>query len=84
MMVRLNGCNNVNADIKKEFDSEPVYNKKYLKTKILSYGNKSTNFQDKEIAEAGSDYTCLAVINVNSGLKKDEHYYRQALLKECK
>ena len=25
---------NVNADIKKEFDSEPVYNKKFLETKI--------------------------------------------------
>ena len=24
----------VSADIKKEFDSEPVYNKNYLKTKI--------------------------------------------------
>ena len=30
------------ADIKKEFDSEPVYNKKYLKTKIKSYGDEAT------------------------------------------
>ena len=26
----------VSADIKKEFDSKPVYNKKFLKTKIKS------------------------------------------------
>ena len=32
----------VNADIKKEFDSEPVYNKKYLKTKIKSHGDEVT------------------------------------------
>ena len=30
----------VSADIKKEFDSEPVYNKKFLKTKIKSCGNE--------------------------------------------
>ena len=27
---------------------------------------------------------CLAVINVGSALKKDENYYLQAFLKECK
>ena len=30
----------VSADIKKGFDSEPVYNKNYLKTKIKSHGNE--------------------------------------------
>ena len=29
---------NVSANIKKEFDSEHAYNKKFLKTKMLSYG----------------------------------------------
>ena len=42
--------NKVNADIKKEFDSEPVYNKKILKTKIKSYGDKATDFHDKGIS----------------------------------
>ena len=27
------------ADIKKEFDSRPAYNKKFLKTKIKSHGD---------------------------------------------
>ena len=39
----------VSADIKKESDSEPVYNKKLLKTKIKSYGDEVTYFHDKEI-----------------------------------
>ena len=30
----------VRADIKKNFDSEPVYNKKFLKTKIKSHGDE--------------------------------------------
>ena len=32
------------ADIKKEFDSEPVYNKKKLKTKIKSHDDEVTDF----------------------------------------
>ena len=38
----------VSADIKKEFDSKPVYNKNYLKTKIKSHGNDFTDFYDKK------------------------------------
>ena len=39
----------VSADIKKEFDSEPVYNKEFLKTKINSHGDEVTDFYDKEV-----------------------------------
>ena len=39
----------VNADIKIEFDSEPVYNKYYLKTTIKSHGDEVTDFYDKKI-----------------------------------
>ena len=38
----------VSTDIKKEFDSKLVYNKNYLKTKIKSYGNEVTDFDDKK------------------------------------
>ena len=38
----------VSADIKKEFDSVPVYNKNYLKTKIKSHGDKVSDFYDKK------------------------------------
>ena len=34
--------------IKSEFDSEPVYNKEFLKTKIKSHGNEVTDFYDKK------------------------------------
>ena len=39
----------VSADIKKEFDSELVYNKNYLKTKIKSHGYEVTDFYNKKI-----------------------------------
>ena len=38
----------VSADIKKEFDSEPVYNKNFLKTKIKSHGDEVTAFYNKK------------------------------------
>ena len=39
---------NVSGDVKKEFNSEPVYNKNYLKTKIKSHGDKVTDFTIKK------------------------------------
>ena len=44
----------VGTNIRKEFDSEPVYNKKKLKTKIKSC-IKATDFLDKEMSKAGTD-----------------------------
>ena len=38
----------ISADVNKEFDSDPVYNKKYLKTKIKSNGDDVTDFLDKK------------------------------------
>ena len=70
---------NVSADIKKEFNSEPVYNKKFLRTKIKSHGDEVTDFYDK-----GSNNTRLAVINLDSALYKDGNYFLRVFLKECK
>ena len=74
----------VSAGIKKEFDSEPVYSKKILKTKIKSHGDEVTDFYDKRILKVDSNNTCLAVISLDSALKKDDNYYSQVFLKECK
>ena len=37
----------VSADINREFDSKPFYNKKILKTKTTSYYDEVTDFYDK-------------------------------------
>ena len=39
----------VSPNIKKQFDSEPVYNKKFLKTKMKSHGDEFTDFYDKKL-----------------------------------
>ena len=59
----------VSANIKKEFDSEPVYNKNCLKTNIKSHGNEVTDYYNKKIPELDSNHTCLAVISLESALK---------------
>ena len=74
----------VSADIKKEFDRKPVYNKIFWKTKIKSHGNKVTDFYDKKFPKLDSNCTCLAVISSDSALKKDDNYSPQVFLKECK
>ena len=74
----------VSTDMKKELDSEPVYNKKFLKTKIKSHGDEVTDFCDKEIPKVDSNHTCLVVISLDSVTKKKENYYPQASLKQCK
>ena len=74
----------VSADIKKEFESQRAYNKIFLKTKIKSYGNEVTGFYEEKISNVDSNLTCLAVISLDSSLKKDENYYLKVFLKEYK
>ena len=71
--------------MKKECNSEPVYNKKYLKAQIKSYNGKtSKNFQNNKIPKEGSQFVCLSVILIDSGFRTGKNYYSQAFLKECK
>ena len=58
--------------------------KDFLKIKIKSHGDEVTKFYDKEIAKVDSNHTYLAVISLDSALKKFENCYPQRLLKECK
>ena len=75
----------VSNNIKKGFDSEPVYNEKYLKAKLKSYESKiSTDFHDDRIPKEGSQCICLAVILTDSVFKIGKNYYPQVFLEECK
>ena len=84
----LENCNTIwdkfSSYIKKEFDSERVCNKEFLKTKIKFHGDELPDFYDKKIPKVDSNQTCLAVINLDSPHKKDESYYLQVFLKQFK
>ena len=74
----------VSPDIRKEFDSDTVYNKNYLKAKIKSHGDEVTDFYDKIIPKLDFNHTCLAVTSLDSAFKNDDNFYLQVLLKEGK
>ena len=62
--------NKVSNTIKKLFDSEPLYNQKYLKTKVKSYDGKiNTNFRNDKMPKEGSHCICLSVILIDSVFK---------------
>ena len=71
--------------IRKGFDSEPVYNEEYLKTKAKSYEGKiSTNFHDDRIPKQGSHCICSSVTLTDSAFKIGKNYYPQVFLEKCK
>ena len=55
-----------------------------METKTKSHDDEVTDFYGKRIPKVDSNYTCLAVISLDSALKKDDSYYLQVFLKECK
>ena len=62
--------------------SELVYNKIYLKTKVKSHGNEVVEFYDKKTPKLDSNHTYLAVISLDSSLKKNHNSYPQVFSKE--
>ena len=75
--------------IDKKFDSDPVYNNKYINTKIRSYNNDiMTNFYDidnknNKLPEKNKPYRCMSLISLDSIIKINKKYYPQTLLQEC-
>ena len=70
---------------KKGFHSQPVLNKKYLKTKIKSYEGKSnTNLHNGEIPYEDFNHIFLSVIFIDSIFNIGTHYYLQVFLEEYK
>ena len=77
--------NKINSLFKLEFNTEPVYNDNYIKTKIKLYNDKVyANFQYNIIPEDNEYCTCLSAILLDSVLvNSDKEYYPQIFL-ECK
>ena len=74
----------ITAEIKKEFDSEVVCNKNFLKTKIRFHADEVTDIYDEKISKVDNNHTSLAVIILDSALKKDKSYYPQVFSEELK
>ena len=86
MLEKNNGIGNqVSTSIKKGFNSEPLYNKKNLKTKIKSHEGKiNTNFHGDNIPKEGSECIYLSVVLIDSAFRVGKDYYPQVFLEVCK
>ena len=75
----------VKSILKKKFDSEPVYNEKYLKAKIKSYNGKiNTNFHNSKIPKEVSQFIFLLVVLNDYVFRTGKNYYPQVFLEEYK
>ena len=71
--------------LKIKFHSEPVYEYKYLKTKVKEYdGEIKTNILSNDMPKENMHYTCIACITIDSVLKMDKKYIPQVYLEKCK
>ena len=75
--------------VNKKFDSDPMYNNKYINTKLRSYNNDIiTNFRNidnknNKLPEKNKPYKCVSLISLDSIIKFNKKYYPQTLLQEC-
>ena len=71
ILIKLNVCLfnkrwKKSARLSKKTDSKPVYNEKYLKTKIKSYNRKiDLDFTNNKISKEGSQFICLSEILID-------------------
>ena len=72
----------IKNSIKKKFDSEPLYNEKYLKAIIKSdNGTINIKFDNDKIPREGSQFICLSVILIFSVFKTGKNYYPSFVVK---
>ena len=68
-----------------KFYSLPVYDQRYLKTKVREYDGKiKTNFLGNGAPKENTQYACIACITIDSILGIEKKNYPQVYLEECK
>ena len=81
-------CNIIKNKLNIKFHSEPIYENKYLKTKVKEFdGNIKTNFLGNNLPKENTYYTCIACITMDSIIKmkkKDLFRWVQVQNKENK
>ena len=61
--------------LKIKFHSLPVYDKKYLMTKVREYdGVIKTNFLGNNMPKENMHYTCIACINIDSVMRMEKKF----------
>ena len=75
----------IKKKLKIKFHSMPVYDEKYLKTKVREYdGKMKTNFLGNGVPKENMDNTCIACITIDSVIRMEKKNFPQAYFEECK
>ena len=78
-------CNVIKNKISTKFHSKPIYENKYLKTKVREYDDAvKTNFLANGIPKENMHYTCMVCITIDSVMRMDKKNYPQVYLEEYK
>ena len=69
----------------KQFDGNPVYDKKYWRAKVKSYNEKiNTYFHNNKMPKEGSKFICLLVTLISYVFKTGKNHYPQVFLVKFK
>ena len=75
----------IKKKLKIKFHSMPVYDEKYLKTKVREYdGVIKTNFLGNDVPKENMHYTCIACITIDYVMRMEKKNFPQVYLEECK
>ena len=75
----------IKNNLKIKFHSMPVYDEKYLKTKVREYdGVIKRNFLGNDMSKENMHYTCIACITIDSVMRMEKKNYLQVYLEACK
>ena len=68
-----------------KFHSQPIYDEKYIKTKVKAFDNVfNTFFSDDKVPKESIHYICIAATSIASVMKIDKKNYPKIYLEECK
>ena len=77
--------NKIKSILNVKFHSLPIYDDKYIKTKVKTFNNSiNTLFSGDEISKERIHYVCISAICIDSVLRRDKKNYPQVYLEQCK
>ena len=77
--------NKVKSILNVKFRSQPIYDDKYIKSKLKTFNNSiNTLFSRDEIPKERIHYVCISAICIDSVLRRNKKNYPQVYLEQCK
>ena len=77
--------NKIKSVLNVKFHSQPIYDDKYIKTKVKTFNNIiNTLFSGDKIPKERNHYVCISAICIDFVLRVDGKNYPQIYLEQCK